>query len=416
MTKNLIRVYEHESLKVNQKGFTETHLNLLSKYLGDKDSEAFPYYSLINNGVKFKQYVGVISVGNLQIEVLPKADKILIDGKDEEEIKNSWESHLLEMLRAVYKLKVTFPSNADQKTKQSSVLDVLLNHFMDEVEYIMHIGLVKAYRRVEDNCNALKGRLVLSKHIVKNIVHKERFYVEYTTYDRNHILNCLLYKALKVIPDISANSYTIHRSKTLMFEFPELNDIVVTESVFNRIDYDRKTDDYRDAIDLAGMILLNYMPNLSHRSGNNVIALMFDMNKLWEEYVYIVLKRQLPDYSILAQKGKRFWYSETVGGKDVKPDIVIKKDKKCIAVLDTKWKCPSDGKPSDSDLKQMYVYHKYWVTNHTALVYPGNKKPVEGSFTDDADAKCSMYFLPIINKDRSRLLETKGIVSMIKSI
>ena len=76
-----IRIFEHESLKIGEKGFTEKHLKLLSKYLGDKEGDDFPYYSLINNGVKFKQYVGVISVGDIQIEVLPKADKIVGDGR-----------------------------------------------------------------------------------------------------------------------------------------------------------------------------------------------------------------------------------------------------------------------------------------------------------------------------------------------
>lgn len=394
MKTELIRVFEHESLTVDEKVFTHNHLELLSKYLGDREGDDFPYYSLINKGVRFKQYVGVICVGKVQIEVLPKADK----KAGNEDI---WERHLLEMLRIVYKLKVSVPTKADQKIKRNHVLDVFLDHFLNEVERVLHIGLVKAYRRVEDNRTSLKGRLVMSKHIVKNIVHKERFYVNYTTYDRNHIFNRLLYKALRVIPDVTPNNYISLRAKTLMFEFPELNDIVVSDSLFSKLSFDRKTEEYRNAIELAKMILLNYMPNLKYSSNNNVLALMFDMNKLWEEYVYIMLKRKLGSgFTVLAQNSKRFWQSDSVGLKTIRPDIVVYSQGKCIAVLDTKWKCPKDGKPSDVDLKQMYVYHEYWGTGRTALLYPGASNHTDGRFYDTINKNvppktCSMIYLPI---------------------
>ena len=411
--KEPIRVFEHEALKVGVKGFKDKHLELLSKFLGDKGEEVFPYYTLIHNGVKFKHYVGVISVGNLQIEVLPKADKYAGDDKA------VWEDHLLAMLRVVYKLKVKIPSDADQKVKRSRVLDVFLNRFMDEVERLMHVGLVKAYRRVEDNRTSLKGRLVMSKHIVKNLVHQERFYVEYSTYDRNHILNRLLYKALRVIPEVSASNHTILRAKTLMFEFPELNDVVVTESLFNRLSFDRKTEDYREAIELAKMILLNYMPNMTYQRGNNVIALMFDMNRLWEEFVYVTLKRKLPDYTVLAQSIKEFWKSDRVGGKTIRPDIVVLNEKgRCVAVLDTKWKCPTDGKPSDADLKQMFSYHEYWKTRHTALLYPGKSDQVTGQFVINITGtpnplECSMIYLPISSEKKLDFLDTEEITRYI---
>lgn len=41
-----IRIFEHESLKIGEKGFTEKHLKLLSKYLGDKEGDDFPIIHL----------------------------------------------------------------------------------------------------------------------------------------------------------------------------------------------------------------------------------------------------------------------------------------------------------------------------------------------------------------------------------
>ena len=72
--KNRISVFEHDSLKLNKEGFKEKHLLALQKYHGDKGTA---FFSLIHNGVKFNSHVGVIKVGKLSIEVLPKADKYL---------------------------------------------------------------------------------------------------------------------------------------------------------------------------------------------------------------------------------------------------------------------------------------------------------------------------------------------------
>ena len=365
-----ISVYEHDRLKPGEtKQFLPEHLSLLQQYLGDNDTEVFPYYQLINNGVKFKQYVGVLCVGNLQIEVLPKIEKQVAKGEE-----GTWRNHLLEMLRAVFKLQTRTPSNADQAMRGSAILDVFLMKFLNEVEALLHKGLIKTYRKTEENRTSMKGKLVFSKHLTKNYVHKERFYVNYTTYDRNHILNCILYKALKLVSHIAMNSYTQCRAKTMSFEFPELNDIAVDDALFDRLTFDRKSEDYRTAIDIARLILLRYMPDQSKR-GKHVLALMFDMNKLWEEYVFVILRRSLrEEYNVSAQKVKRFWES-SFGTKVIRPDIVVSdKSGKPVCVLDTKWKCPAVGEPpSDADLKQMYVYHKYWGVKRTALLYPSTK-------------------------------------------
>ena len=365
-----ISVYEHDRLKPGEtKQFLPEHLSLLQQYLGDNDTEVFPYYQLINNGVKFKQYVGVLCVGNLQIEVLPKIEKQVAKGEE-----GTWRNHLLEMLRAVFKLQTRTPSNADQAMRGSAILDVFLMKFLNEVEALLHKGLIKTYRKTEENRTSMKGKLVFSKHLTKNYVHKERFYVNYTTYDRNHILNCILYKALKLVSHIAMNSYTQCRAKTMSFEFPELNDIAVDDALFERLTFDRKSEDYRTAIDIARLILLRYMPDQSKR-GKHVLALMFDMNKLWEEYVFVILRRSLrEEYNVSAQKVKRFWES-SFGTKVIRPDIVVSdKSGKPVCVLDTKWKCPAVGEPpSDADLKQMYVYHKYWGVKRTALLYPSTK-------------------------------------------
>lgn len=393
-----ITVFEHQSLIVGQQvvkdnegkyvKFDTHHLELLKKFRGSCEEEKFNYYSLINDGVRFKHYVGVLNVGGLQIEVLPKTDKSI----DDEE---TWKNHLLRMLRTVYKLQTHAPTNAQQHLKNSSVLDVFLQRFLDEVEKLLHVGLIKTYRKETDNRNSLKGKIAWSKHLTKNVVHKERFYVTYTTYDRNHIMNRVLLKTLQVIPSITRNSYIASRAKTLAFEFPELIDINVTDNTFNTMSFDRKNEGYRDAMSIAKLILLNYMPD-SQIQSHNVIALMFDMNKLWEEYVYVMLRRHLTNCEVTPQDHKELWTSN-IATKRIKPDIVINNK----YVLDTKWKLP-DKTPSDADLHQLYTYLKFFKATKVALVYPATSqsKIIKGSFEEETNPKpsCDMIFIQMSDK------------------
>lgn len=405
-----ITVFEHQAIKVDGVTFSKKHLELLERFRGDKEDEYFPYYSLIHNGVKFKHYVGVLNVGSLQIEVLPKVDRAAEDKKD------LWRDYLLHMLRTVYRLQAHSPSNAQQQLKDSPVLDVFLQRFLGEVEALLHVGLIKTYRKETANRNALKGKIVWSKQVTKNVVHKERFYVNYTTYDRNHIMNRIIYKTLQVIPEVTRNSYIASRSKTLAFEFPELLDINVTDATFATMHFDRKSDGYRDAMQIAKLILLNYMPDMVHHR-NNVLALMFDMNRLWEEYVYVVLRKELKDYSVTAQSSKRFWEGEGTPIKHIRPDIVISYKNVPKLVIDTKWKCPNENAPSDADLKQMYVYHKFWGVDHTILLYPSasKKDPITGTFhipssDDDKKLTCSMVFATI---EKENIIITEELLKLL---
>lgn len=370
--KNLITVFEHESLKVGDGMITPKQLERLQGYYGEK---GVPYYSLIHKGIKFNSFVGVLQVGPTTIEVLPKADGI--DGKDE------WRKALIGMMRSVGLFNLHAPSSSSLHLKANSILDLYFELFIREVEYLLHSGLVKKYRKVEGNKDVLKGRLMFGKHITRNAVHKERFYVCHTTYDNQHRLQAILYKTIRLLKQINTNPLLSNRIGVLLLDFPEMPDMKVTETLFPKISYNRKTEKYRNAVEIARLLLLNYHPDI--RTGqNDVLALMFDMNILWEKFVYTSLKKHIPaGTEISAQKKKYFWKPESGNRSFMRPDIIIGEEGNGRVILDTKWKNLDGKSPSQDDLRQMYVYMQYYHAARVALVYPGVKNtPVSGKYYD----------------------------------
>lgn len=393
-----ITVFEHQSLKLNQQidgvVFDKGKLEALQAYSGEK---GVPYYTLTHNGVRFNQYVGVIQVGGTVFEVLPKADISL--GTENE--KPQWRNMLIDMLFAVGGFNIHAPSNSSLRLKPNSLLDVYFGIFISEVEYLLHCGLVKRYRKTEGNLSALKGNLLFSKHIQHNLTHQERFYVRHTCYDLEHFLHFIIYKTLRVLKQLNTNASLHSHIGALLINFPEMPDVKVSEALFEKIVFNRKTMAYKKAIGIARLLLLKYHPDV-RRGQNDVLALMFNMNTLWEQFVFVSLRKYTKQGTyVTAQNSKCFWKSEQGLNSRIRPDIVVNKNKTEYFVLDTKWKNLGCAKPSTDDLRQMYVYHIYYNAKKVALIYPGPETEKQsGKYFDpgsnaESDKECCLISIKV---------------------
>lgn len=243
----------------------------------------------------------------------------------------------------------------------------------------------------------MKGNILFAKHIQQNLVHQERFFTRHSIYDVHHKLHQILYKTLLLLQTINTNTLLQSRLGSLLLNFPEQSDIKVSDSTFQKIIFTRKSESYRKAIEISRLLLLNYHPNVS-QGGNHVLALMFDMNMLWERFVYVSIKKylrnELDDYTVSAQTSKYFWKPKDGHRSSIRPDIVINKSDECCFVLDTKWKNLNGYNPSPDDLRQLYVYHEFFDAKKVALVYPGTFNTIKGTYYENGSVgkkECSVF-------------------------
>jgi 5-methylcytosine-specific restriction enzyme subunit McrC len=399
-----IEVFEHATIRIGQEFITDdkvvkfeaAHLKSLQEFYGSK---GVPYFTLTHNGVRFNEYVGVLQIGNLTIEVLPKADK-----NETDTVK--WKGLLIGMLRKVGVFDIHSPSSSALSLKNNSILDIYFELFVKEVEFLIHAGLIKKYRKTEGNVTALKGSLQFSKHIQQNLTHQERFYTRYTTYDVTHQLHIILYKALLLLKQINTNGALQSRIGSLLLDFPEMPNIKVSEATFERIIFNRKSNRYKKSIEIARLLLLNYHPDLS-KGRNNILALMFDMNLLWEKFIEVSLRKYKTGLkSIHAQSRKSFWQPEGGTASVIKPDLFLELESGDKMVLDTKWKNLNGKNPSPEDLRQMYAYSLYYDANNVNLVYPGKEASRNGCFLDKDHGRKTELNCGVINiKTKDNIVE-----------
>lgn len=355
LNKNFIQVFEYQKLRYDDStNFKEHHFNSMVKF---NELNQNKYFTIIHKGVRFENYVGVIKIGELTIEILPKVDNNIVPNR------MLWKNILLNMLKICKFIQVDTISEAQLKRQYNSILDIYFELYLTEIEVLVKKGLVKKYRINQSNQNSLKGKLLISKNIQKNLVHKERFYCEHQYFDKNHQIHQILYKALFILKSLIAPSLK-DKLNRLLFEFQEIDLLDIQKEDFERIVINRKNQVYHKAIDIAKIIILNYSPSLNY-GNTNLLTLLFDMNALWEEYIFRILhKHRMEGMEVSFQNSNRFWEN-----KRIRPDIVINyKDE--IFVVDTKWKIVEANNPSDNDLKQMFVYNLHWNAQKALLLYP----------------------------------------------
>jgi len=353
------------------------------------------YFVALARGVRFQQYVGVLQVGNLTIEILPKTDRFKTD-------KKHWQAVLMDLLHECAFIHIDAATQAPLTLTTSPLLWIYVQFFVYKVEQLLQNGLQKNYQQTASNSNCWKGKVLFAKHLQYNWQHPERVYSRKQTYDFRHPIHQVLYKALQIVAQFRLPTSLQKHLKYLIKQFPVQEDINVATVDFKKLYGNPKYRTYHQALDLARMICLQQSPTLKVGK-QRVASLLFDMNVLFEQYIFKQLKKQLPtDFVIRSQPSRPFWSEQRL-----RPDIWLQKGPHHF-IIDTKWKILQHPSPSAEDLRQMYAYNHTFEATQSLLVYPNvlglqNKAaPYTTPIHLQGEAKphyCKVVFVDVLDED-----------------
>ena len=397
----ILKEFEYLQYKDNTKDnfIKKETFDSLEKFVLENEKTAQYLKITTKNGfgkvLQAQNYVGVIQTKDgTTIEILPK-----IKNATTEKSKDI----LIKMLKTLKNSPFKNLSVANLKSSKIPLFEIFISMFLEELTILVRNGIKSDYISKEENLKFLKGKLKISEQIKYNTIHKERFFVQYEEFISNRVENRLIKTTLQFLYNKSKINKNQQRIREFLFVFDEIEISHNIKTDFSKIKLNRQMKDYEQVLLWCKTFL--FENSFSPYKGNDIaFALLFDMNLLFESFVYSYLKKSSNFQDIKSQdRTHHLAYENGIGRFRLKPDIVINSGK---IIADTKWKILSEDKAYNGvlqdDMYQLYAYGtKYDNCEKIYLIYPFDELIIKNSYNyfKNKELKLDILFFDVYKKE-----------------
>ena len=394
----IFREFQRITYRKNKKIFYK-----LKKYIQDNNLENdYEFFKISKDIIIPQNFVGTIPLDDFQIEILPKIP--LVENNIETE-----KIRFLEILQSIDYFKEKIFSNSKIGITDTSILEIFIYLFIEEVEKILKKGLIYRYIDKNQNLNVFKGKLDINNHIKYNFSHKEKFFMKFGEFSVDSLENIIIKLTIQKLKKISVNSKNKENLNKIGHYFENVSILDGSIENLKYLTFDRMNDYYKNAIQWAKIFLNNQSSSIFSTNNGEIPSILFPMETIFENYianklVNIIQEKSYNQLAIKVQDNSCSIFS-SISLNNVKidnnilrirPDIVIKnKDAKEIFILDTKWKIlnklDDKFKISTEDVYQMLAYVKTYsdrnknkyICKKAYLIYPATNMNQSTFFTKD---------------------------------
>ena len=352
---------------------------------------------------KAQQWVGVLQVPGLQLEILPKIDELRSSHDTEDEARQN----LLYMLSVSGEVPVRSRDLARLTHRKAPISEILAKIFAQRLLTELLQGPARSYLQQEENLRRFKGKLIVTKQTLLNAAHRERFYCQFEEFSDDTLMNRIFRLACRRLLDFTNAPSTQDNLRHCLLLLDSVQDLSIHDKLFDSVILNRQNERYADILQFCRLILRGHSPTVQAGQAQS-FSVLFDMNQVFERFIAGFIKTRvmpsLPDYKLFSLSRKKIQHLMSCSGRGVlplKPDLLIESpNKKHRLVLDTKWKRltneGSRGGVSTSDLYQLYAYTRRYGCLRSVLLYPHVRDAEPRDFN-------------IINKDEMHSGEQVGI-------
>lgn len=356
------------------------------------DKKIFDFSS---SSIRATSMVGVISFGGVHIEILPKL--LRTQDSDSSILKN-----LMFMLSYTNSMDISDSGIGSLAQNHDSFIEAYISIFASRLsQHLIRFGSPKAYVEKSENLNALKGKISFAKQSTINCFDQSKVFCDYSEFTENNPLSKALKFVAQSLRHLTRNSSSLTSLSRCVGLLDGVKGEYVSGADLDRCALGKREPNFIALINLTKMFLKKLRPEFSGQKKNKVFTLLFDMNELFEEFIFQILKENESylNVGVHAQKHKRLVSAERDflnGGKwEKRPlfatytDIVVTpKDGRRRFIIDTKYKIVHSDKNhygiSNQDAYQILAYRQIHKTNSwepaIALLYPQERENLQKEF------------------------------------
>ncbi|QTE74000.1 hypothetical protein JS518_14070 [Clostridiales bacterium FE2010] len=345
-----ISIREYDKLHIRPERDLER--NIISTkdamYLQNVVVDNSPVFSLRNRCLIAQQYVGVIEIPDISIEILPK-----IYGKvDNTKLRDV----LIRILMVAHQANSIRQFKASVAAKNNSLIEIIILSFLHEIQKYIESGFHHEYQKFSKNISKVKGQIIFSQQLRHNILAPTKFYCHFSKYTENNKLNQFFKICLLQMMKMSRDIQNRRMIEDLLPAFQDISTISPDSVSGLRIEFNSINIRAREAYIYGRMFIENIHATMNAGT-NQVYTMLFNMEQLYELFVYRVASIVFGN-RITYQKMGNYMVSRNSDGKkfiNLRPDLTLKISDNEYWIIDTKWKLLGRF-AKESDVYQMNAY------------------------------------------------------------
>jgi 5-methylcytosine-specific restriction enzyme subunit McrC len=277
---------------------------------------------------------------------------------------------------------------------ESDLLNLLGRMLLNGTKTLLKRGIDRQYLTEKEVYQGIKGKVNITDSLRKNLFSKGLSDCEFDELSADILPNQILKTTLQNLTQISGLSPNLkHEIRTLIYRLHEVNEIVLTDTIFHQVQINRNNSFYAFLLNISELIHKNLLINeeTGHFQFKDFLRDERQMAKLFEEFIRNFYRIEVPEAKVFREDLQWKMAGEM---HDFLPkmqtDISIKiNDRKLI--IDAKFYKETLQKYYDSEkihsqnLYQIFAYLKN-QENELAegiLIYPTVQKSLSLAYTHE---------------------------------
>jgi 5-methylcytosine-specific restriction enzyme subunit McrC len=319
--------------------------------------------------------VGVVAAEGCALEILPKIES---RGDPQENQVGNIRRRLVHMLAVALDMRIDSGQFTALDWQRDTLLEILIRLFSERLVEAVRKGMPRRYVEEEDDLAILRGRLNVTRQFTTLAANPSGLACRFDALSPDIALNQIMKAAVTRLARIARSTANQRRLRELAFAYVDIADVPVAALRWDQLVLDRTNARWHELLNMAKLLLGERFQTTSAGSSKG-FSLLFEMNTLFEEYMARIIRRALAgsDLRVVSQGGRLYCLETENGGLfQTKPDILIKRQRQVVQVIDTKWKRiaaqVNDKKQgvSQADVYQMMAYGRLYNCSRLTLLYP----------------------------------------------